>query len=201
MFRLAYNTNGLAHHRLKEAIVLLADLGYEGVAITPDVGELDPLDLRPAFVREVRALIGDLGLDVAIETGARFVLDPRRKHHPSLLEEASADRERRIDFCRRSIDLARELGAEVVSIWSGVAPNGERAGASEVGRRRTEPLWDSQLLPQIYVRRVLEVLPGLGPHAEDAGLLLVGRGHAQVGESAIRRYTEESSFLRRVTCW
>ncbi len=64
--------------------------------------------------------------------------------------------------------------------------------------RQTEPLWDSQLLPQIYVRRVLEALPGLGPDAEDAGILLVGRGHNQTSEFAVRRYTEESSFLRRV---
>ena len=31
--RLGYNTNGLAHHRLTDAIALLADEGYQSVAL------------------------------------------------------------------------------------------------------------------------------------------------------------------------
>ena len=41
---LGYNTNGLAHHRLVDAIHLLADAGYQSVAITLDAGALDPYD-------------------------------------------------------------------------------------------------------------------------------------------------------------
>ncbi|MCK6445824.1 MAG: sugar phosphate isomerase/epimerase [Planctomycetes bacterium] len=142
MFRLAYNTNGLAHHRLADAFELLASLGYEGVAITPDIGELDLYDLDRTRVGRLRRRAEELGLALTIETGARYVLDPRRKHFPTLLETARADRERRIDHLRRSIDLAVDLGANLVSIWSGAAPGGEvgdRRGA--VGDGHPE-LWD-----------------------------------------------------------
>ena len=124
MFRLAYNTNGLAHHRLDDALALLADLGYEGVAITPDVGALDPFSLDPREVERVRDRASTLGLALAVETGARFVLDARRKHFPTLLEDRAEDRDRRVDFLVRSLDLAVALGAEVVSYWAGQAPAG-----------------------------------------------------------------------------
>ena len=41
--RLGYNTNGLAHHRLLDAIDLLADEDYPSVAITLDARVAGPL--------------------------------------------------------------------------------------------------------------------------------------------------------------
>jgi sugar phosphate isomerase/epimerase len=119
VFRLAYNTNGLAHHRAVDALELLADLGYEGVSITPDVGELDLYRLDRALVAEVRACAEERGLALSLETGARFLLDPRRKHQPTLLDADPSKRARRIDMLRRTVDLARDLGAGLVSLWSG----------------------------------------------------------------------------------
>ncbi len=119
MFRLGYNTNGLAHHRLPEALELIAELGYEASALTLDVGHLDPYRADADELRATRELAQRLGISLAIETGARFLLDPREKHRPTLLEPSREDRERRIDFLCRSVKLARELGAEVVSLWAG----------------------------------------------------------------------------------
>lgn len=131
MFRLGYNTNGLPFHRLGDALDLLAELGYEGVAITPDVGALDPLRLSEAEVEETRVRLEDLGLAVSVETGARFVLDPRRKHRPTLLEDSAADRARRVDFYYACIDLAVRLGADVVSLWAGAVPEGAQEGSPD----------------------------------------------------------------------
>ena len=39
-----YNTNGFAHHRLEDAINILADLGYRSIALTLDYHSLLPSD-------------------------------------------------------------------------------------------------------------------------------------------------------------
>ena len=120
--KLGYNTNGLAHHRLVDAIELLADEGYQSVAITLDAGALDPYDDAASLnrqVSQVRSALDCRGLSSVIETGARFLLNPRTKHDPTLLDPDPARRAIRIDFLHRAIDLATALGAEAVSLWSG----------------------------------------------------------------------------------
>jgi len=122
--RFAYNTNGLAHHRLEDAIDLVADLGYDGLALTPDVGHLDPYRCSAAEVEAAAGHLERRGLACCIQTGARFVLDRAGKHHPNLLDADPAGRARRLDFLTRCMDLGRDLGADVVAFWSGTAAPG-----------------------------------------------------------------------------
>jgi sugar phosphate isomerase/epimerase len=133
MFHLAYNTNGLAHHRVLDALRLLSDLGYEGVALTPDVGTLDPLAPDPQLVADVGRWADELGLELAIETGARYVLDAHRKHFPTLLEDEAEDRARRVELLCRCVDLADEVGAGLVSVWAGRAPDGSTGDGPAAG--------------------------------------------------------------------
>jgi sugar phosphate isomerase/epimerase len=117
---LGYNTNGFTHHRIDDALRILADLGYRSVALTLDYQYLNPFDPDTASqAPRVAELLRKLGLRCVIETGARFLLDPWHKHQPTLLAEQPQDRGRRLDFLRRSVDLARDLGADAVSFWSG----------------------------------------------------------------------------------
>lgn len=119
--RFGYGTNGMTDHRLGDALALLADLGYDGVALTLDHQHLDPY--APGLAARVAAVaerLGALGLAVVVETGARYLLDPRRKHHPTLLGDAGRDR--RLDLLRRAVVIAADLGAEAVSFWAGVLP-------------------------------------------------------------------------------
>ncbi|GAA2249832.1 xylose isomerase [Streptomyces ruber] len=124
-FRFGYGTNGLADLRLDDALALLADLGYEGVGLTLDHMHLDPLapGLAARTGRVARRLDA-LGLGVTVETGARYVLDPRRKHGPSLLDPDPDDRARRVDLLLRAVRVAADLGAHAVHCFSGITPAG-----------------------------------------------------------------------------
>ncbi len=134
---LGYNTNGFAHHRLEDALEILADLGYRSVAITLDYHALDPYepDLlgRAAAARK---LLNRLGLRSVVETGARFLLDPRRKHQPTLLCGSVDGRATRLDFLRLAVDVAHELGSDAVSFWSGAAD--DAAPDDELMRRLSD---------------------------------------------------------------
>ncbi|MBN6036313.1 EboA domain-containing protein [Amycolatopsis sp. 195334CR] len=120
-FSLGYGTNGFANHRLLDALAVIADLGYTGVALTLDHDHLNPYaDDLPKQLERVAARLSSLGLNrVVIETGARYLLDPWRKHHPTLLSDDPAPR---LGFLERAMRIAAELDADCVSFWSGVKP-------------------------------------------------------------------------------
>ena len=123
--RLGYNTNGFANHPWETALRLVAEIGYESVAVTLDHHCLDPF--APSFHDErerLRRVLAELRLGCVIETGSRFLLDPRRKHEPTLVSPSSEERNRRVAFLNRAIDTAADVGAEAVSLWAGVVRDG-----------------------------------------------------------------------------
>ncbi|MGL4549945.1 MAG: sugar phosphate isomerase/epimerase family protein [Gemmataceae bacterium] len=99
-----YNTNGFAHHRLEDAIDILAELGYRSVALTID---------------HYHRLPDSLPMRCVIETGARFLLDPRHKHQPTLLDPDPERRAVRRRFLLDAAAVAQRLDADAVSLWSG----------------------------------------------------------------------------------
>ncbi|MEL3949708.1 sugar phosphate isomerase/epimerase family protein [Streptomyces sp. LNU-CPARS28] len=123
--RFGYGTNGLTDLRLDDALGLLADLGYAGVGLTLDHMHLDPLapDLA-ARTRRVARRLNRLGLTATVETGARYVLDPRHKHGPSLLDPDPQRRADRVRLLVRAVQVAADLDAHAVHCFSGITPDG-----------------------------------------------------------------------------
>src|SRR5262249_22983432 len=76
-------------------------------------------------------------LRCAIETGARFLLDPRRKHQPTLISPTPEERAFRLEWLQQDcVWIASELRADCVSFWSGTATDG--AAPSELMNRLAE---------------------------------------------------------------
>jgi sugar phosphate isomerase/epimerase len=120
--RFGYGTNGFTNHRLADVLAVLADLGYDGVALTLDHGHLDPYaeDL-PRRVADLVRLLDRHGLTVTVETGAPYLLDPWATHEPTLMSHGAA---RRIDLLRRAIRIAADVGSPTVHLCSGPVPAG-----------------------------------------------------------------------------
>lgn len=118
---LGYGTNGFSDHPLSDALDVMQSYGYGAVALTLGHPHLDPFasDWR-SRTEELAADLRRRGMRVVVETGARYLLDPWLKHRPTLVDR---DAERRMAFLRRAVEIARVLGAECVSLWSGVLPD------------------------------------------------------------------------------
>jgi len=115
----------MAHHRLLDAVELLAEFGYRGVAVTIDHHALPPDEPgTPDQLDRLRTQLQRHRMRTVIETGVRFLLDPNVKHEPTLVSPSGDARRRRVDFYRHTIDCAARLGADCVSIWSGVLRDG-----------------------------------------------------------------------------
>ncbi|WP_433456457.1 sugar phosphate isomerase/epimerase family protein (plasmid) [Streptomyces sp. CA-142005] len=139
--RLAYGTNGLTDLRLEDALRLLAELGYRGVGLTLDHMHLDPLAPATELTFRTRAIarrLQALGLGVTVETGARYILDPRRKHHPTLLDPDPDARAARAGLLLMAVRIANELGSDTVHCFSGPAP--DDIGADDAWRRLADAL-------------------------------------------------------------
>ncbi|WP_093798007.1 sugar phosphate isomerase/epimerase [Streptomyces sp. Wb2n-11] len=137
--RFGYGTNGLTDLRLDDALALLAGLGYDGVGLTLDHMHLDPLAPGlAARTGQVARRLSRLGLGVTVETGARYVLDPRRKHGPSLLDPDPEGRAARTGLLLTAVRVAADLGAHAVHCFSGVTPADTPPGTA--WQRLTESL-------------------------------------------------------------
>jgi sugar phosphate isomerase/epimerase len=122
---LGYNTNGLSNCSPLAAIEMLAAIGYRGIGLTLDSHLLNPFGEQLASeLRETAAALEKHQFCSVVETGARFLLDPQVKHEPTLVSADPARRGGRIDFLCRAIDIAAELRAACVSLWSGSVRDG-----------------------------------------------------------------------------
>lgn len=130
MLRFAYDTAGLVHHRLDDAMDLVAEAGYAGIVLTVGRHHFDPFaDDYEARAEALGTALRRLDLSLAVDTGTPYLLDPRERNEPTLLSADPAARERRLDVIRRAIRIAAVAGGETVTFAAGRPRRGAQAEA------------------------------------------------------------------------
>lgn len=183
----------------------------ERLEFADDAADVPGALLRPFYMRDLKGKYAAIG-------GS-----PHKEYHTQLAQKVQS----RLDASYKvysayysdaphlseSVGAAIEEGASRVvilhlrvsdppdGVMSGDLLKGLDLESFDVALSEAGPLWDTGLLPQIYVRRVLEATAQMADNTESVGLLLVGRGHPAgegASESSQRRQEQEETLQRRM---
>jgi sugar phosphate isomerase/epimerase len=155
--QLAFSTNAYTRMPFEDAVRRIAGIGYAGVEIMADVPHAWPAGLLDTDKHAIRGALETHGLGIS-NTNAfmmKAVGDARQPYwHPSWIEPDRHYRQIRIDHTRRSLTLARELGAPSIT----TEPGGPLAPGES---------WSQAL------RLFVEGLKPVAEHAEKEGVRLL----------------------------
>lgn len=122
--KLAFSTNAFTKYSVEEAVSLIGKTGYPGVEILADRPHLYPPEMTGETVGKLRILLKRHNLEVSninANTASgyfnRKLMEPI--FEPSLSNRDDDLRRWRIDYTKKCIDLAQELGSKCVSVTSG----------------------------------------------------------------------------------
>jgi len=118
--RLAFSTNAFKQTDVFDAVRTIADVDCSGAEIMADAPHMRPDAFTDAQATELASLLADLGLTVSnVNNFTGFALDGGDTYHPTWVEPDARDRQRRIDFTRRAIELTKQIGGDRVSLQPG----------------------------------------------------------------------------------
>ncbi len=122
--KLAFSTNAFTSHSLEHAIVAIGRAGYAGVEILADVPHAYPACIDATLTASLARWLAAAKLEVSnINVNCTFGYwkdAPAEPYfEPSLLSPIARRREDRIDYIRRVMVLARDIGAKNISITTG----------------------------------------------------------------------------------
>lgn len=176
--------------------------------LADDPKDVPPILLRPFYMRDLKlkyaatgkSLYRDYQEQLAKEIAARLetgfrVYTAFYSDHPTLAEAVN---EAILAGVARIVLAHVRVTDPPDPVMNGDLLEGINIEGLGIALAQVGPMWVSTLLPQIYVRRVLEAVPQAAGGSEEIGLLLVGRGHGTEGDSARSRREQEISFQRKV---
>ncbi|KIL35689.1 xylose isomerase [Cohnella kolymensis] len=102
---------------VREGLIKAKDVGADGVQIYAVKGEMDPQHLTPAGRKELKSFIESLGLEISALVG-----DLGGHGFQDKSENAW-----KIEKSKRILDLAKELGTDIVTTHIGIVPHDQQS--------------------------------------------------------------------------
>jgi len=164
--KLAYSSNAYVNFSAEETIARIAGLGYAGLELLADVPHAWPAGLLEERKQSIRDCLRRHNLAISNINGFMMtaVADPRQPYwHPSWIEPDRHYRAIRREHTRRTLDLAKELGAPSIQT--------EPGGPLEKGQswQQAAGVFYDELMPCVDEAEQLEILLLIEP---EPGLLI-----------------------------
>jgi sugar phosphate isomerase/epimerase len=133
--KLAYSTNAYTQTDLISAVRNISKIGYQGVEILCDTPHWLSHQVSDEAVAALRQTLNDTGLAISnlnanTANGYFDPLPPENVFEPSLSSSNDTWRSWRIDYTIKTLQLAKQLGANCISVTSGQPASG---GKPETG--------------------------------------------------------------------
>ena len=161
--KLAFSSNAYLHFSIEDAIAKIADLGYTGIEILADVPHAWPAGLLAERKDSIRQALEKHSLTISNMNAFMMnaIADPRQPYwHPGWIDPDPHYRAIRREHTKRSLKLAKELGAANITTEPG-------------GELTPEQTWDEgakifydEIMPCVELAEKLEVLLLIEPEPE-----------------------------------
>jgi len=124
MMGLAFSSNGFTRYTLPETIKALAEIGYQGLEILADKPHVFATELTRPELNAILSALSKYPLKVSnvnanCTTGYYTNPPPEPFFEPSLSNPDKTLRRWRIEYTKKCLDFAKEVGAANISITSG----------------------------------------------------------------------------------
>jgi sugar phosphate isomerase/epimerase len=176
--RLAYSSNAYQNFSIEETIARIAAIGYAGMELLADVPHAWPAGLLEERKQAIRNCLAQHRIAISNVNGFMMnaVADPRQPYwHPSWIEPDPNYRAIRREHTKRSLRLARELGAPSIQTEPGgpLLPGQSWHAAADVFYEEIRPC--VALAEQLQVFLLIEPEPGLMIETFEQYLEFAGR--------------------------
>lgn len=201
MIKLSYSTNGLLNLDLFSAIEAVEKAGYAGVELSFDKRQFNPFELTQEDLAGIRTFFDDRTIKPACIATPTISFLNDRPHEPSMICLDRAGRKQRIQVVKKGVEIAKSLGAPIVSFGSGFIRD-EHVSHPEINPKEILAESVRECLKDIGdITLVIEPEPGMLLETLDQGVEIVkavGSPQFQLHADLCHVYCSDTDYFEAI---